>query len=133
VKISEIRDTYLKSSDGVSERVRQLAFAGIAVIWIFRVGEKSGGITYSREMLWPLGLFVASLACDLLHYLYKTLVAGYLNSHYYAKYGDNDKDVFVSPRWGLGAEFFFWMKTLLVIVGYGFLLRLVISGLLRSP
>ena len=133
MKISDIRDEYRKSSGNVSERVKQLAFAGIGVIWIFRVGDKNGGIFYSPQMLWPLLMFVASLACDLLHYLYKTLVAGFLNSRYYAKYGDNDKDVFVSPRWGRPAAFFFWTKALLTISGYGFLLWLISSQLQHQP
>ncbi len=53
-----------------SDVARQLAFAGIATIWLLRVGEKTGGIPFSGALLWPLLLFVAALASDLLQYVY---------------------------------------------------------------
>ncbi len=60
-------DTFSGKASDVS---RQLAFAGIAVIWILRVGDKTGGIQYAGALLLPLLMFVASLALDLLHYVY---------------------------------------------------------------
>jgi hypothetical protein len=63
VKIAELRDTYYEATDKVSELVRQLSFAGIAVVWILRTGDHTGGVTYSSELLRPLVLFVASLSC----------------------------------------------------------------------
>ena len=92
MKISELRDAYYDASGTVSDLVRKLAFAGIAVVWIFRVGDKTGGLKYFDAMLWPLGLFVASLAADFLQYLYKAIVWGSLNTHYYNKHKPNKEN-----------------------------------------
>jgi hypothetical protein len=73
VKIEKIKDEYYAASGTVSDLVRQFSFAGIAIIWVFKIGkEESGGISYSSEMSGTLIMFVAALACDLLQYIYKT-------------------------------------------------------------
>ena len=82
-----------------SELTSQLAFAGIAVIWLFRVGgDHSTSIPSS--LLWPLGLFVLSL---LLHYL-QYVVAGFLWDRFAQlqekKWGtDKDTKIEDSPNW----------------------------------
>jgi hypothetical protein len=122
MKISELRDAYYKSTDKVSELVRNLAFAGIAVVWILRTGD-SGGIKYSNELLWPLSLCVAALSSDLLQYLYKSAVWGGLNNYHWRKQHNNDADVTVSGYWNWLAVFLFWAKAVLVVVAYGKLLN----------
>jgi hypothetical protein len=52
---------------------RQLAFAGIAVIWIFK-SQNSEGLKIPSELILPILLFVISLFLDLLHYLYGSIV-----------------------------------------------------------
>ena len=54
-------------SQRASENVQKLAFAGIAVIWIFRVGiPKAPVLRYG--LLWPLLIFVLALVVDFAHY-----------------------------------------------------------------
>ena len=133
MKISELRDAYYDASGTVSDLVRKLALAGIGVIWIFRVGDKTGGITYFDAMLWPLGLFVGSLAADFLQYLYKTVVWGSLNHYYWLKHKDNDKEIRISEKWNWPAIVLFWSKSLLTIIAYGLLLRFIFSQMQPTP
>jgi hypothetical protein len=132
VKISELRDTYYEATDKVSELVRQLAFAGIAVIWIFRVGSDSGGIKYSDQLLLPLGLLVLSLAADFSQYFYKSLVWGILNHIYWRSRRDNEADVDVSGKWNWPTIALFWCKACLMAAAYITLLRFIVLQL-RQP
>jgi hypothetical protein len=132
VKIAELRDTYYEATDKVSELVRQLSFAGIAVVWILRTGEHAGGVKYSSELLRPLVFFVGTLSCDLLQYLYKSVVYGLLNRYYWRRHHDNKADVRVSPKWNWLTLVLFWLKVALVIIAYGYLLNFM-WGQLRLP
>ncbi len=118
MKISKIEASYKKASRTVSENVRQLALAGIAVIWIFKVGDKdSGGVPFSPSLLWPLGFFVGGLAADLLQYLYFTAVWGIMNTVEWNRH-QTDEDVPVSGKWNWIGIFFFWTKAILLVSGY---------------
>ena len=62
MKISKLREDYSKASAKVSELVRQLSFAGIAVIWILRTGEHAGGIKLLESAAAAVGL-IRSESC----------------------------------------------------------------------
>jgi len=127
MKISEIRSAYYESTGKVSELVRQLALAGIAVIWIFRVGgDSSGGIKYGHTLIWPLGFFVAALGCDLLQYLYYSATWGILNTVHWRKHKDNEKDIKVSGKWNWIGLIFFWLKVALAIIADILLVRYIL-------
>lgn len=66
----EYRKAYYEFSAMASERSRQLAYAGIAVIWVFRSSDDK----LDSSLIWPLGLFVAGLFLDLIQYVVATLV-----------------------------------------------------------
>ena len=66
MKICEMRSGYYEASGKVSELSRQFAFAGIAIIWVLKVGNDSGGIPFSTELVVPLYSFVVALVLDLL-------------------------------------------------------------------
>src|SRR5437867_3624221 len=73
MNLEEAKTTFYDATETLSENVRKLSFAGIAVVWIFKVADKeAAGIMFSRELLLPLGAFVATLALDLAQYLYKS-------------------------------------------------------------
>lgn len=68
VPVAEAKKEYLFFSAEVSKLNRQLAFAGIAVVWIFR-GEAGGILNVPGGLILPLIMFVASLFVDFLYYL----------------------------------------------------------------
>ena len=59
-----------------SDITRQLAFAAIAVIWLFKTGAPAGQITVPSVLIFPGILIVAALAADLLQYVVASLIWG---------------------------------------------------------
>lgn len=73
MKLSDARENYYFYTGKVSEIGRQLAFAGIAIIWLFKLEDEN---SLPLELIEPLRLIVASLAIDLAHYFYAALAWG---------------------------------------------------------
>ena len=76
--LDQARETYYEATGQTSSLVRQLGFAGIAIIWILSGGAVAddGDLDISTRLLWAgLGLIVA-LTVDLLHYAYRSLAWG---------------------------------------------------------
>jgi len=123
MKRSDTRENYGYFSEKLSDITRQLDFAGIAVVWILRVGTDSGGIAFDKKLLVPLLAFVLSLGCDLLHYAYATAAWGIFN-RMKERQELNDDAIFHAPsviNWASLA--FFWIKVLLVAIGMILLLN----------
>jgi len=145
MKLEEAQDTYERRTARLSEIVRQLNFAGIAVIWLFRSGDKTGGIPYNDALLWPLGLFIISAAFDLLQFAYASAAWGIFSRHQEKKLNERNakiKDPNVEPddeiddapgaiNWV--SNFFFWGKAILTVVGYYFLICYIARYLVAAP
>jgi len=130
MKISDLKEEYYFATGTVSTVVRQMALAGIAVIWIFKVGkEESGGIQFTPAMLVPLRLFILVLVADLLQYAFKSAVWGSLHHHYWKKFKDPDKTVEISGFWNWPTNTLFWVKTALCVFAYYQLFQLVYGSL----
>lgn len=129
MKIYKMRSAFYEASDKASELSRQLAFAGIAVIWVLKVGNDSGGIPFSNELNTPLYYFVAALALDLMQYIYKTVAWGVLNHFNWKKYQNNDVDIKVSEKINWPTNLLFWSKVIAIGVGYVQLLLYIHSKL----
>jgi hypothetical protein len=73
LKLEDTREIYYETTGKVSELVRQLGFAGIAVIWVFKT-EAAGRQIIPRGFL-PAGiLIVLALAADLFQYAASVLI-----------------------------------------------------------
>lgn len=122
MKLKDARDNYYFYSGKTSDLVRQLALAGIAVIWIFKFDVQ--GIPKIPEALsWPLTLIVLGLAFDLLQYAVATAIWGVFQRNKELS-GTDEETAFLAPRqFNWPAITFFTLKTLSVIVAYVCLLR----------
>ena len=98
MKLSEIRKSYEDLSQSLSKINRQLAFAGIGIIWLFRTTDSDGATSIDGEMLKPIFWFVISFGLDLLQYLWSSLVwyAYYLKKR--SEGGNEDTEV-AEPEW----------------------------------
>ncbi len=113
-------------SSTASSITRQLAFAGIAVVWIFRI-EKAG-CQQVPEALIPATLFLMlALAVDLLHYVIAWwLWAGFCRIKEWK--GSEHDDKFKSPRWMNWPALVFWhLKIAFVAIGYTVLIRYLLQ------
>jgi hypothetical protein len=72
-----LNDLYNESSAKASAIARQLALAGIAVVWLFSGASATSGELRFPGLLLPAGLLlVTSLAFDLLHAVYRAFAFG---------------------------------------------------------
>jgi len=126
MKLEEAKTTFYEASDTLSENVRKLFFAGIAIVWIFKVADKSSaGIAFSRALLIPLGAFIFGLVLDLAQYLYKS-TAWWL--YYSSKHRQGlADDAEVSPPAVMNALTFilFYIKVLCCAFGFYHLLTYI--------
>ncbi|WP_257388639.1 hypothetical protein [Tahibacter caeni] len=138
MKISEMRDQVAFFSAKASDIARQLAFAGIAVIWVFKIGGGSSGGSETSPPIAPgdlmpaVFLLVSCLACDFLHYIVAAL-AWHLKAESCME--KRDKDEHGNPiagkdfpagntsNWG---DFFFYAKSTLLMLGYFCLLKFIL-------
>jgi hypothetical protein len=71
------RKTFYEFSGKLSDITRQLSFAGIAVIWLFKK-DVSGVPTPPKDLVLPLILLVLTLSADYLQYLLGSLIWRYV-------------------------------------------------------
>lgn len=116
--LKDARDAYYELSAKLSDIVRQLSFAGIAVIWMFRVSTEKTGIVFQPVLIWPLLLFVVALSLDLAHYLYGSIAWSSFANREEGK-GRRDEDK-VKPHKSINwpSNVFFYCKAASCIVAY---------------
>jgi hypothetical protein len=80
VNLAEAKADYQARTGKASDIARQLAFAGIAFVWVFSGGNATHtGRLHIPNNLLVVGLvLVAGLACDLLQYVYSGAAVGIL-------------------------------------------------------
>ncbi|HPL68020.1 MAG TPA: hypothetical protein PLG94_15920 [Smithellaceae bacterium] len=134
MKLSQYRADYYFFSGRTSELVRQFAFAGIALVWIFKTGP-ADFYKIPEKMIYAAGFMAACLMADLLHYVWSTFIWG--NFHWRTERkllreqaSDKDPDI-GAPRWfNRPALFFFCSKIILLAVGYTFIGIYIVGKLL---
>jgi hypothetical protein len=123
MKLAEYRKTFYEFSEKASDVSRQLAFAAIAIIWLFKSdlpGE--GHLTIPRALIFPGILIVTALAVDLLQYILASLIW-----RLYYRYLEKipvppDADRQHSDWLEIPITALFWVKVFLVILAYIFIL-----------
>ena len=128
MKLREIGENRNYYTETLSKIVRQLDFAGIAVVWIFRVAGENGQISFSSELLWALGFFVSSLILDLLQYAYASAAWSCFFRRCETKHKlklDGDRVAPRSINWPTNASI--KKKTILVAGGYYTLLSEIVG------
>ena len=122
-------DRYAAKSNDL---VRQLALAGIAVVWVFRETAAAGTVKLAAELRWAAILFVVTLTFDLAHYLYGTFKASSrldeIQKEERTAIGDGNNwphhPAGPPPEMPeLGVKAFFCAKTAALVVGSGLLLH----------
>ena len=124
MNVSDYRRDYYDFSKKASDIARQLSFAGIALIWVFK-STHGAELIIPRQLLWPSALFIVALALYLLQAVYATFVWGsFARYHENRHIGANDE--LDAPAWfNWPTLACFWGKVLAVIVAYGFTLSFV--------
>lgn len=117
MKLQNALENYYFHTGKVSDIARQLAFAAIAVIWLFKAGDGTS-ISLPKELLQPLKLVVICLALDLLQYIFGTVVWGIFH-RWKERAGTSESSEFKAPssiNWP--ALICFWSKTVVLAYAY---------------
>ena len=109
MNLKTVRDAYDTYSGKASEITRQLGFAGIAVVWIFRY-QVADGLALPDQLRLPLALLVVALAADFLHYVVSAAVWGIFGRITEKKLVKRDDDFETPSKINWPGLFFFWMK-----------------------
>ena len=67
-KLQDYREAFYTFSGKASDLSRQLSFAGIALIWLFKQ-DRAGQPVIPPELILPSIFIVGSLALDMVHYV----------------------------------------------------------------
>lgn len=119
MKLSDYKRDYYEFSGKASDAARTAAFAGIALIWVFKVDVESGPRLPSKLML-PAALFALALAFDLLQYAVATCIWGLFHRWHESKLPDPNDDPDMSHpsflEWPILCLFI--LKMICVVLGY---------------
>lgn len=117
MNLSDYRNVYYTASGKASDVARQLAFAGIALIWIFRDAQ-AAPLAIPPELLIPASLFVLALGFDLSQYVASAVIWGFFSRNHEGK-GTQESTELSAPMYAnWPALLFFWLKIAFVLLAY---------------
>lgn len=125
-KLSEYMQDYYEFSGKASDVARNLSFAGIALIWIFKVaGDPVPKIP--KDLVLPAALLALTLAFDLLQYISATLIWGVFQWYHERKLNDTSKDPDLdAPTFLKWPQFiFFVLKLCTIILAYYHIIKYI--------
>lgn len=132
MKLKDYRETYYLHSGKASDIARQLGFAGIALIWAFKIQIVEGNYYLPPDLFLAGILIVIGLALDLLQYVSATIIWGSY-SRYQERRRVKPETKLDAPRYfNWPALAFFWGKIGLILGAYATLLRHLCSQLAPS-
>lgn len=125
MRLATARQTYFDSTAKASDIARQLAFAGIALIWVFSGAKNGNDVAAMPERLLNAGFWLClSLAFDFLQYVVKAAVWGFwhrsLEKKLFRENGRiDDETESEAPPWiNYPAIGLFWFKLWFVAVSF---------------
>jgi hypothetical protein len=127
MKLKEIQDDYYLFTGKVSDLTRQLALAGIAVIWIFRNPELQPNLI-PDQLISPLIFLGLSLGFDLLQYVYQAIAwALFYGYHRRIKHKDDEAEIDENPKLNIASWTLFGLKAGCTIFAYILIGRFILT------
>lgn len=132
MKLSKAQDAYRDNSGTASTIARQIAFAGIGVVWVFNLPTSHAQIAIPQELRFVVLLLVVCLALDLLQYVFASFIWGIfariLECRPQSRPVD-DPEMDAPPYLNWPALVFFWGKLAALITAYIILAIFIVSRL----
>lgn len=127
MKLDEIRKAYEDLSGSLSSVVRQINFAGIAIVWIF-VGKETETVSVPQHLYNACTFLVISIILDVLQYLVGTFSwhMCYLFKHK-KNVADKDTDIHESEWVNVIPWLCIYAKTIVTAIGYGYILSFLMK------
>ena len=120
MKLVTLRDAYDDATSKTSDLVRNLGFAGIGIVWVFKEGVE-GDYSVPSGLFGPAIFLVLTLTLDLIHYIVRSATWGIYHRHK-EKLIDEDVD-FRAPSWiNIPSNIVFVLKIVSAVLAYSWLL-----------
>ena len=116
MKLSKYKEEAQYFTGKLSDINRYLAFAGIAVVWIFK-NENESIYNIPAELVFPIILFVISLFLDIVHYLCGATIWT-IFFRYHEKKSEGQKDIKAPKILPNILYIFFYLKVISNLIGY---------------
>lgn len=129
-KLSEFKDDYYFFTGKLSDINRQIAFAGIALIWVFKQNDDKN-ILIDESLILPAILIVLALGFDILQYIYQSITWSIFYTYHKRKNKSEDKKIQSPEYLNYLAWFFFSIKVILVLIAYCFILQFLTDKFLN--
>lgn len=115
--LEELKNDFYEFSRKTSENVRQLALAGVAIIWIFKI-EVGGKIAIPNQLIDSLKFFIYTLSTDFLHAFIPSIIYGVYQTYLKSK-GKQDKEAVHFPSYlTIPAWTFYILKIVFLLFAY---------------
>ncbi len=134
MKLSEYKSEYYEYSEKASDVARTAAFAGIALVWVFKIdGQPIPKLP--KELLLPTALFALAIGCDLFQYITATAIWGCFHRLHERTLCSplDDPDLHHSPWLPRAIIVFFILKLASVVAGYVTAITFVVQQWLSAP
>jgi hypothetical protein len=128
MKIQDYRNTYQEFSGLTSTISRQLAYIGIALVWIFKVTENNIH-SLPEELFIPITILISALIIDLLQYITASLIWYMFYRFHEIKNIPEDEDIKSSEWFVYILNTFFMTKIILICLAYYYLFNYAYSNM----
>jgi hypothetical protein len=117
MKLEEYKKDSYEFSKSTSDLVRQFAFAGIAIIWIFKY-EKPIDHLIPVQLFKPLLLLIVTLALDLLQYLIPSIIWTLFYKYHEKKGRNNEYELKANKSYSRPGWLFYYGKIITLAIAY---------------
>lgn len=131
MKLKEAWGAYDIYTGKVSDLSRQLSFAAIAIVWIFKIDDK-GEYNIPGDLTLPLVLIVMSLLLDLCQYIYGAVFWKVVARKKELEHVETEEEFGIYPQWLWPMDILLLLKVAFMIAAYGFLLGFLYVRLLQG-
>jgi hypothetical protein len=129
MKLEDYRQNFYEYSGKASDISRQLAFAAIAIIWLFKPGNP-GQFALPRELLLPGICVVLALTLDILQYCVASAIWRFYYRSLEKRHASETKDLPKHSEWlERPITSFFVAKLIAMVVAYCLICRYLIGAL----
>lgn len=129
-KLSEFKEDYYYFTGKLSDINRQIAFAAIALIWVFKKG-KEVDFQIDDGLILPAILIVCALAFDIFQYIYQSITWSIFYTIKNRQHKKEDKKLKSPEYLNYPAWFFFCIKVVLVLIAYWKILGFLLDKFLK--
>ncbi|HCE59209.1 MAG TPA: hypothetical protein DER09_15580 [Prolixibacteraceae bacterium] len=131
MKLSEYKQDYYTFTGKLSDINRQIAFAGIALIWIFKKNDGEN-LIICYELVLPAILLAIALGSDIMQYIYQSITWAIFYRYFEKRINNDDTEIYAPSILNYPSWFFFIVKVALVLIAYIFIIDFLIHNTIEK-